>query len=165
MVIDRKIEIQTQKETDFVNITEYALEFIKQNGCVNGQLLVFTPHTTCSIFLQEISHDRKPSGMEYMLWDTLNALRRFVPDTMSNGEQLYAHPGQEHVTAAVGYGEPEFSLLNTDAHLRSSFMGRSQAIPVINGKLILGRFASIYFVDFDETRSRARNVYFQLIGE
>ncbi|MDR0426331.1 MAG: YjbQ family protein [Clostridiales bacterium] len=44
-------------------------------------------------------------------------------------------------------------------------MGRSESIPVINGKLELGEFGHIYFIDFDQTRPRERTVTLQIIGE
>ena len=44
-------------------------------------------------------------------------------------------------------------------------MGRSESIVVIDGKMDLGSFAHVYFVDFDQTRSRTRTVQVQVIGE
>ena len=44
-------------------------------------------------------------------------------------------------------------------------MGRSEAIPMIDGKLELGEFGQIYFVDFDSVRARERVVRVKIIGE
>jgi thiamine phosphate synthase YjbQ (UPF0047 family) len=44
-------------------------------------------------------------------------------------------------------------------------VGRSETIVVINGKLDLGEFGKIYFIDFDQTRARTRTVQIQVIGE
>jgi len=55
--------------------------------------------------------------------------------------------------------------LNTDAHLRSVIMGRSQTIPVVDGRMELGEFGRIYFADFDQTRARERTVMVQILGE
>ena len=55
--------------------------------------------------------------------------------------------------------------LNTDAHLRSVLIGRSESIPVIDGKLELGQFGYIYLADFDQTRERERTVIVQIVGE
>jgi thiamine phosphate synthase YjbQ (UPF0047 family) len=44
-------------------------------------------------------------------------------------------------------------------------MGRSETIPIIGGKLELGDFGHIYFIDFDQTRPRERKVIVQIVGE
>jgi len=75
------------------------------------------------------------------------------------------HPGQEMVVFAAKHGEDKAGVLNTDAHLRSSILGRSETIPVIDGRLELGEFGHVYFVDFDYTRPRKRTVIVQIIGE
>ena len=55
--------------------------------------------------------------------------------------------------------------LNTDAHLRSCLMGRSESIPLVDGELQLGEFGEIYFVDFDSVRQRERVMQVQIVGE
>ena len=54
---------------------------------------------------------------------------------------------------------------NTDAHLRSSIIGRSETIVLIDGELDLGEFGHIHFIDFDQTRARQRTVQVMIIGE
>ena len=63
------------------------------------------------------------------------------------------------------HGEDEKTCRNTDAHLRSALVGRSETVVVIDGKLDLGEFGHIYFIDFDQTRARTRTVQIQVIGE
>ena len=55
--------------------------------------------------------------------------------------------------------------LNTDAHLRSVLLGRSESIPLVNKELELGEFGYIYFADFDQCRDRERFVTVQIVGE
>ena len=61
--------------------------------------------------------------------------------------------------------EEAFWSLNTDAHLRSVIMGRSETVPVVDGNMILGEFGRIYFADFDQVRARKRVVQIQIMGE
>ena len=75
------------------------------------------------------------------------------------------HPGPELTEFAAKYGEDKPCTLNTDAHLRSSILGRSESIPIINGSLELGEFGHIYFIDFDHTQPRKRTVIVQIMGE
>ena len=55
--------------------------------------------------------------------------------------------------------------LNTNAHLRSCLLGRSESIPIVEGELQLGEFGRIYFADFDGVRARERVVRVQIVGE
>ena len=61
--------------------------------------------------------------------------------------------------------EDNFGCHNTDAHLRSSIIGRSETIVLIDGELDLGEFGHIHFIDFDQTRARQRTVQVMIIGE
>ena len=54
---------------------------------------------------------------------------------------------------------------NTDAHLRSSVIGRSVTIVMVDGEMDLGQFGHIQFIDFDQTRARERTVQIMIIGE
>ncbi len=54
---------------------------------------------------------------------------------------------------------------NTDAHLRSALVGRSETVVLVDGKLDLGEYGFLYFIDFDQTRARRRTVQVQIIGE
>ena len=54
---------------------------------------------------------------------------------------------------------------NTDAHLRSALVGRSEVIAVYDGEMDLGEFGFIYFIDFDKTRARQRTVDVIIMGE
>ena len=75
------------------------------------------------------------------------------------------HPGPKLTEFSAEHGESAPETLNTDAHLRSVFLGRSETIVIIDGKLDLGSFGHIYFVDFDQTRPRTRQVQVQIMGE
>ena len=52
-----------------------------------------------------------------------------------------------------------------DGHIKSSIMGRSETIPIIDGEVTLGEFGRVYFADFDKTRARERKVTVQILGE
>jgi thiamine phosphate synthase YjbQ (UPF0047 family) len=64
----------------------------------------------------------------------------------------------------VAKEEGKFSL-NTDAHLRSVFFGRSETITINDGALSLGEFGYIYFIDWDQVRARKRVCEVQILGE
>ena len=66
---------------------------------------------------------------------------------------------------AESVGEDNFGCHNTDAHLRSSIIGRNVTIVMEDGGLDLGEFGRIHFIDWDQTRARKRTVQVMLIGE
>ena len=88
---------------------------------------------------------------------------KVLPTCRTEGQ--YQHPGPLHIADAAKRNELPAWSLNTDAHLRSIVMGRSESIPIIDGKLELGEFGRIYFADFDQVRARERTVRFQIVGE
>ena len=66
---------------------------------------------------------------------------------------------------AEEHDEDAWGCHNTDAHLRSSIIGRSETVVIENGELDLGEFGFIYFIDFDNTRARQRTVQVLVMGE
>ena len=148
----------------FHDVTEKVKEIVSTSKIKNGIALVYSQHTTCSVIIQEECHDRINDGTKFLLQDLLEILQNIIPKCIREGQ--YLHPGPEHIEVATKkLGEDATWSLNTDAHLRSCIFGRSESIPIINGKLELGDFGQIYFVDFDSVRKRERNVHIQIVGE
>jgi secondary thiamine-phosphate synthase enzyme len=148
----------------FHDVTQAAEEAVSRSGIRMGTITVYSKHTTCSVIIQEASHDRLYDGTEYLLQDLLDRLEAVVPTCRREGQ--YLHPGKEHIAHAVGnLGEEAVWSLNTDAHLRSCLMGRSETIPIVDGRIELGEFGRVYFADFDGVRARDRSVHFMLMGE
>ena len=113
--------------------------------------------------IQEASDDTNYWGTELLMQDLVNVLEKIIPTCRTEGQ--YLHPGPKHITAAAGRDELPSWSLNTDAHLRSILMGRSQSIPVVDGQMACGAFGHIYFADFDQVRARERIVRVQIVGE
>lgn len=148
----------------FHDVTEMAGEAVSRSGILMGTITVYSQHTTCSVIIQEASHDRLYDGTEHLLQDLLDRLEVLVPTCRHEGQ--YLHPGKLHIRHAVdNLGEEAVWSLNTDAHIRSCLIGRSETIPIVDGRIQLGEFGRVYFVDFDGVRARDRTVQFQLLGE
>ena len=144
-------------------ITDQAREILERSGVQNGICVVYSHHTTCSVFTQECSFDKAYNGMEYLQQDLTDIFEKLIPTCRKEGQ--YMHPGPELTEFAFSIGESKLECLNTDAHLRSVLLGRSESIVIIDGKLDLGQFGHIYFADFDKTRVRDRVVQVQILGE
>ena len=148
----------------FHDITKKVKEYIRDSGIKNGIAVIYSQHTTCSVIIQEESHDTTYEGTKFILQDLLDIFEKTIPKCRKEGQ--YMHPGREHIDHAIkNLGEEATWSLNTDAHLRSVMLGRSETIPIIDGEPELGEFGEIYFVDFDSVRKRQRNVHLQIIGE
>ncbi|HYL40729.1 MAG TPA: secondary thiamine-phosphate synthase enzyme YjbQ [Candidatus Binatus sp.] len=148
----------------FHDVTHAAKDAVAQSGVSDGIVTVYSQHTTCSVIIQEESHDRLYDGTEHLLQDLLDRLETLIPTCRHEGQ--YLHPGPKHIQHAVeDLGEEAVWSLNTDAHLRSCLVGRSETIPIVGGAIQLGEFGRIYFVDFDGVRARDRTVQFQVLGE
>ncbi|MDC9589524.1 YjbQ family protein [Xenorhabdus sp. XENO-10] len=136
----------------------------QKSGVKNGLVNVFSQHTSCSVFIQEDSEDVTYWKIPLILQDTLNILEKIIPTCQHEGQ--YLHPGPVHTkNAAELRGEKSEWMLNTDGHLRSVLLGRSETIPLLEGDMTLGEFGRIYFSDMDQTRARNRRVRGLVIGE
>lgn len=147
----------------FHMVTDEVKEIVKRSGVKDGICLVYSHHTTCSVVTQEDAFDKSYTGLDYMQQDLVDIFEKIIPTCRREG--IYMHPGPEATVFAAEHGEDKTGVINTDAHLRSMFMGRSETIPIVDGALDLGSFGHIYFIDFDWTRARERTVFVQIIGE
>ncbi len=159
----RQITMETPARQEFFDVTAQLEEFVADSGVSDGIAVVYSPHTSCCVILQEESEDTTYYGTQLLLQDTLNVLATIAPPTRHEGQ--YLHPGPIHIrNAAELRGElPEWGL-NTDGHIISSILGRSETVPIVAGQLILGEFGRVYFGDLDSVRSRTRTVHFQIIA-
>jgi secondary thiamine-phosphate synthase enzyme len=155
--------IQSDQRPTFHDVTEDVAQILARSGIRNGILLVFSQHTTCSVLIQEASDDVNYWGTDFLMQDLVSVLEGIIPTCRTEGQ--YLHPGPKHIKAAAGRNELPSWSLNTDAHLRSVLMGRSQSIPIVDGAMTLGEFGRIYFADFDQVRARERTVRVQVVGD
>lgn len=148
----------------FHNITDKVKEILSRSGIQNGILTIYSHHTTCSVMIQECSHDKTYFGLEYLQQDLCNLMEHFIPTCRV--ERQYMHPGPEHIEFGQKAGDPgPWASLNTDAHLRSCLFGRSESITVEDGELDLGQFGYTYFIDWDQVRARPRVIKVTVMGE
>jgi secondary thiamine-phosphate synthase enzyme len=123
-------EIRTRQRTEFIEITDQVRRVVQQARMQKGLCVVYCPHTTAAITINE---NADPD----VVHDMLAWLNRAVPK-----EQ----PDFRH-----GEG-------NSDAHIKSSLVGASATILVDNGNLVLGRWQGVYFGEFDGPRTRTIHV-------
>lgn len=147
----------------FHTVTGKVQEIVEKSSVKDGICVVYSHHTTCSVMIQECSFDTTYTGLEYLQQDLWDVMEKIIPACRVEGQ--YMHPGPQLTKFSKEHGEDKPETLNTDGHLRSALLGRSETVVLADGKLDLGSFGHIYFVDFDQTRARTRQVQVQIIGE
>ncbi len=164
MTFKKLFKVQSNdKITTFHDVTKEVKEALAESGIQNGIAVVYSHHTTCSVITQECAFDMSMTGLETLQQDLVDVCEKLVPTCRREG--MYLHPGPKALKFAEEHGEDARGCHNTDAHLISSIIGRSQTIVIDDGKLDLGEFGFIYFIDFDKTRARQRTVDVMIIGE
>jgi secondary thiamine-phosphate synthase enzyme len=163
-VVQKEIIVQSRGWIPtFHDISKEVMRIVRESGIRNGTCSVVSHHTTCSVIVQETSHDIDSFGLEYLQHDLLDIMRKLVPDYREDGQ--YRHPGPVHLRFGRYVKEPgDYTSLNTDAHLRSVIFGRSEVLTIKDGILDGGEFAHIYFVDWDQVRARSRQVNVTVMG-
>ena len=124
------MQIRTGKRIELIDITGRVKEQLAESGIENGICVISTKHTTTSVIVNE-----NESGL---VSDILKLLEKLVP----------AHAGYAHDRIDN----------NADAHLKAVLLGSSEALPVVDGKLLLGTWQSIFLAELDGPRSREVNV-------
>jgi secondary thiamine-phosphate synthase enzyme len=163
-VYHEHFELHTEARPSFHDVTQQVREIVSRSNIKDGIALVYSQHTTCSVMVQEESFDETYAGVKYIHQDLLDIFDELIPVCKKEGD--YLHPGPKLVKHSwEAIQELPAWCLNTDAHLRSALMGRSQSIPIIKSKLELGEFGQIYFIDFDGVRERDRIVRVQIVGD
>ncbi len=164
MVYRESFRLQSRDRAyTFHDVTEQTKEIIKRSGVREGIAVVYSHHTPCCVIPQECAFAMSTTGLETLQQDLVNVMEKIIPECRYEG--MYLHPGPKALAYADEHGEDARGCHNTDAHLRSSIIGRSETIVIEGGEADLGEFGRIHFIDFDSTRGRERTVQVMVIGE
>ena len=135
-----RTEILTAEPTQFIDVTEWVDRCVRQSGIDRGIALVRVLHTTASIVVNE--------NEPLLLGDLKAMLERLAP------EGAYAHDDPLRRRVNLEPGERR----NGHAHARALLLGESRQISVVEGRLELGRWQSIFLVELDGSRRRSVSV-------
>ncbi len=164
MVYNESFKVQSNhKVVTFHDVTEETKKIAERSGIKNGIVVVYSHHTTCSVITQECAFDMSMTGLETLQQDLVEVMEKIIPTQRKEG--MYLHPGPKALKFAEQHDEDARGCHNTDAHLRSSIIGRNVTIVMVDGEMDLGQFGRIHFIDFDQTRARERTVQVMVIGE
>ncbi len=116
----------------------------RQSGVSNGFAVVFSKHTTAAIRLNE----NEPA----LLSDMERMLEEIAPSCAQYQHNEFAH-------AFSNNGE----CPNGHSHCQHLLLGASEAVPIVDGRLLVGQWQRIFLIELD--RARDREVVVQLVGE
>ncbi len=120
-----QFSIRTDSRVQFINIDEQLQQAIRQSGVQQGICVVFVPHTTAGVTINE------------------NADPDVVRDLATEINKVI--PFEDHYRHSEG---------NSAAHIKSSLMGQSVTLIIEQGRILYGTWQSCYFCEFDGPRSR-----------
>ena len=120
------IEVKTRSRVEIVDITSQVQEEVNKSRVKDGIAVVYTKHTTTAIIVNE-----NESGL---MKDLLDLIGKLVPQ-------------------GAGYRHDTIDN-NADSHLRAVLLGNSVVVPVTDGRLELGTWQRILFVELDGPRTR-----------
>ncbi len=122
----KKFEVQTASRSQLIDVTGQVKAILKGENISSGIIIVYVPHTTCGITINE---NADPAVKE----DMVAVLAKLVPHD-------------------AGYRHAEG---NSDAHIKASLIGSSITVIVESGSLVLGTWQGIFLAEFDGPRKRS----------
>ncbi len=134
-IVQKELHISSGDRNQMIDITAQVGSVVSQSGIKNGDVIIYCPHTTAAITINENADPSVPH-------DILLTLDELVP----------------HHRAGYRHSEG-----NSDAHSKSTIVGCSEQVLLKGGKLALGTWQAIFFCEFDGPRSR--RVMVQVRGE
>ena len=120
-----EIPVRTSSHTQMIDITRQVQQAVYESGVTDGLCIVFVPHTTAAVTINE---NADPDVQT----DFMKEINKIVP-----WEDGYLHMEG-----------------NAAAHLKASMMGFSETVIIKDGRLVLGTWQGIYFLEYDGARNR-----------
>ncbi|KGK98293.1 secondary thiamine-phosphate synthase enzyme [Methanococcoides methylutens] len=137
-VLTRYLEYSTKGNSEIIDITDDVIRSVGGSGIGNGTVTVFAAGSTVAV-----------TTLEYepgLIHDLQQALERIAPQNIEYKHNERWHDGNGH------------------SHVRASFLGQSESFPLIDGRLLLGTWQQIIFIDLDN-KARSRKLVVQIVGE
>ena len=143
-IINEIIEIKTDQGINIYNVTPLIEKNLAATSIKNGQVVVFSRHTTTALAINE--------NEERLLEDVKVHLKKLAPES-----EKYLH-NDLHLRDV-----PPDEPMNAHSHLMAMMLSTSEVIPIVDGKLALGTWQSVLFFELDGPRKRT--LFVQICGE
>jgi secondary thiamine-phosphate synthase enzyme len=141
----QKITKESKGQIEFIDITPDVEEILVNSGVKYGQILVFSPHTTCGVAINQ--------NETLLLQDFQRLLYKLAPV-----DERYSHDLFELKAGSNSDGRS-----NGHSHCKNLIVGVNETVPVEDGKILLGKRQNIFMVELDGARTR--EIIVQVMGE
>lgn len=141
-IILQKIEVQSQKGRELIDLTPQVERAVRESGVREGIVNIMTLHTSSGIIVTE--------GLPCLEMDVLDHLERLAPE-----EGDYYHNRYLEIDGRLGF--------NAGAHLRSIIGGIQVSFPIEEGHIVKGSRQRVYFAEYDGPL--ARTCCIQILGQ
>ena len=139
----------TTRCAEFIDLTDDVAQTVEKSEVRNGMALVYSPHTTCAVIINE-----REAGF---IQDFEELIHGLVPSASD-----YRHDDMSIRTENLTEEDHEFP--NGHAHCKHALIASaSETIPIVDGELQLGQWQRVFFIELD--RARDRKVFIQVLGE
>ena len=142
------LQVHSSKAPEFIDITESVEDYVRQSDVRNGFAVVFSKHTTAAITIQE--------NEPLLLEDMAHLMERISPRNIH-----YRH--NDFSVRTVHMHENECP--NGHSHCQHLTLGASETIPIVDGKMTLGKWQRVFMVELDEEKPVPhRDILVQVLG-
>ena len=141
--------LRTKEAPQFIDLTDEVQAAVRKSGVTDGIVTVFSKHTTAAVRINE-----KESGF-------IEDFKEFVKKALP--PHTYYRHNDSHIRTENIDCDDDRCTKNGHSHCQHMLLGTSETIPVVDGKLTLGRWQRIFLVELCSPRKR--EVVFQIIGE
>jgi len=142
-IFTKTINLESTDKIDFIDVTKKVIKLVNKSNIENGIVNIYTKHTTASIRINE-NEPRLMQDLKYFLEQEAPSCNHYLHDDIDKRPV------------------PEDEKINAHSHLKAILLGTSENIPLINKKLQLGKWQSIFFVECDGPQKR--KVCINIIG-
>lgn len=150
MIKNTTIGFTSNDNMEFRDLTDEVEKFIEESKIKNGNVLIYSTHTTLAICVNE-----KEKGIVKDFKDLMN---RIIPKDM-----YYCHNDLNIRTENLVCQSAASDCLNGHSHCTHLLMRNSETIPIIDGKMMLGIWQRIFAIELD--CCRPRKVLVQVMGD
>ena len=150
MIKNTTIEFTSNENMEFRDLTGEVEKFVEESNIKNGQVLIYSTHTTLAICVNE-----KEKGI---VGDFKSLIDKLVPKNA-----YYQHNDLTKRTENLVCQSGASDCLNGHSHCTHLLMRNSETIPIIEGKMTLGMWQRIFAIELD--CCRPRKVLIQVMGE
>lgn len=144
-IYTQKMDVISTGKIDFIDVTEKISGAVKKSKIKDGLINIYSVHTTTSIRINE-NEPRLLEDLKCFLEQEVPSCKNYLHDDIDK---------RQNVT--------EDEKINAHAHIKAILLGTSETVPLIKGKLLLGKWQSIFFVECDGPQKR--QMYINILGE